>query len=499
MTTTADRQAMERAFTRARAELEVRTGFPDAVQQAAEEAARRRVDVGTEGRVDLTGVPFVTIDPPGSRDLDQALHLERAADGLRLRYAIADVGFFVDRGGVVEAEAWRRGVTFYAPDEKQSLYPPALSEDAASLLADETRPAIVFTLEVDSAGALRTTTTEPAVIRSRRQLTYTEVRDHVLGGGRLFAGEPWAEVLMLLKEFGELRKAVETARGGVSLPLVSQHVQRDAAARLGYVLEYEEPNAAEDWNEQVSLLAGHAAALLMLEAGVGMLRVQPPADAESVEVFRTAAAALGFSWPAEQSYAAFIHAAEAAHPESTTLFWQARRLMRGADYVVFQGEAPALALHSSLAMPYAHVTAPLRRLGDRYVLDLLVTLAAGGRPTEAEMATLGELPPLMDEAERRAGKLERRAVDIAEAWTLRERVGESFPAVVLGTRDRWTDVQMGGHPVLASLRLPADAAPLAPGAAVRVRLDAVDVEEGRLELTPVPGDVPKSGSTPASK
>lgn len=498
MTTTADRQAIERAFTRARKELEVRTGFPDEVRQAAEEAARRRVEAG-EGRTDLTAVPFVTIDPPGSRDLDQALHLERAGDGLRLRYAIADVGFFVDRGSLIEQEAWRRGVTFYAPDEKQSLYPPALSEGAASLLADATCPAVVFTLEVDASGALRSTTVEPAVVRSRRQLTYTEVRDHVLGGGRLFAGEPWAEVLMLLKEFGELRKAVETARGGVSLPLVSQHVQRDAAARLGYVLEYEAPNPAEDWNEQVSLLAGHAAALLMLDAGVGMLRVQPPADAESVEVFRTAAAALGFPWPAEMSYAEFIHAAEATDPESTTLFWQARRLMRGADYVVFQGEPPALALHSSLAMPYAHVTAPLRRLGDRYVLDLLVTLAAGGRPTEAEVATLRELPPLMDEAERRAGKLERRAVDIAEAWTLRGREGESFPAVVLGTRDRSTDVQMGGHPVLASLRLPADAAPLASGTAVRVRLEAVDVEEGRLELAPVPGDAPAAGSAPAAQ
>jgi hypothetical protein len=91
-----------RDFERVRAELEVPDAFPSAVLEEATAAAER--PVALDGRVDLRDVPFVTIDPPGSRDLDQAVHLERDGDGFRVRYAIADVGAFVaarrrDRGG----------------------------------------------------------------------------------------------------------------------------------------------------------------------------------------------------------------------------------------------------------------------------------------------------------------------------------------------------------------------------------------------------------------
>ena len=85
---------IEQAFRTIRQELGVREGFPPEVEAAARQAAQRREWAG-EAREDLTGVPFVTIDPPGSRDLDQALHLERAGEGHRVRYAIADVPTFV--------------------------------------------------------------------------------------------------------------------------------------------------------------------------------------------------------------------------------------------------------------------------------------------------------------------------------------------------------------------------------------------------------------------
>ncbi len=96
---------IEAAFQRKRAELGVRIDFPEAVLREAEEAAKR--DPAADASLaDLTEIPFITIDPPGSRDLDQALCIQPAEHGgFRLWYAIADVGFFVDRGGAVEREA----------------------------------------------------------------------------------------------------------------------------------------------------------------------------------------------------------------------------------------------------------------------------------------------------------------------------------------------------------------------------------------------------------
>jgi VacB/RNase II family 3'-5' exoribonuclease len=473
-----DHEVVERALDAARAELGVRRGFPPEVQAAADQAATR-VATADGGREDRRDLPLVTIDPPGSRDLDQALYIQAQAEGgFAVWYAIADVAFFVDRGGAIETEAWQRGLTVYGPDCKEPLDPPVLSQGAASLLPDEERPCILFEFHVDAAGELTATTVRRALVRSRAQLTYAQVVEHVCEGETLFAGEEWASGLLAMRGFGELRQKVEAARGGVSIPLVDQHVTNLTAHRLGYALEFETPKDSEEWNEQVSLLTGHAAALLMLEAKVGLVRVMGPPDAEALQAFRRAARTMGFDWPAEMSYPDFIRSLDLAHPCITPLLWQARRVNRGADYLAFDGEIPADPLHHALAMPYAHSTAPLRRLCDRYVLDLLVQLSAGERPSAAEVETLGRLPAVMDEAERRESRFERRAVDIAEAWVLRERVGERFRATVLGVRGGDVEVQIEDPPVRAVADVKGDKPE--PGAGVQVTLERVSLDEGRV-------------------
>ncbi|HEX9938895.1 MAG TPA: RNB domain-containing ribonuclease [Longimicrobium sp.] len=469
---------IEAAFDRKRKALEVRTAFPDEVLRAADEAARRD-PAAAPGRVDLTEIPFVTVDPPGSRDLDQALRIEHSGDGFRVWYAIADVGFWVDRGGPIEAEAWLRGVTFYAPDCRQPLYPPTLSEGPASLLPGSVKPAIVFSFELDARAEPGSLRVERALVRSRAQLTYQQVLEDVESGGKHFGGEPWADSLVALKAFGEQRRQREAERGGVSLPILTQHVQRTTAARLGYHLEYEQPSASEDWNAQVSLLTGHAAALRMLEAKVGIVRVLPPAEEDAIRTFRRAARALGFAWAPATPYAEFIRSLDLGKPNVAPLVWQAKRLSRGADYVAFDGEVPPDPRHHALAMLYAHCTAPLRRLADRYVLDLVADLEAGRRPTAEERAVLPKVAQVMNEAETRGGRLERAVVDVAEAWLLRGRVGERFDATVLGIRDGKVELQIDDPPVRAEARRGPQAQWLDLGERVEAVLTGVQVEEGK--------------------
>ncbi|HEU0054381.1 MAG TPA: RNB domain-containing ribonuclease [Longimicrobium sp.] len=470
---------VEAVFSRLRDELGIRTSFPPEVEAEAAEAAKR-VPTTDGGRVDRTAIPLVTIDPPGSRDLDQAFAIERDGSGLKLWYAIADVGFFVDRGGAVEREGWLRGVTIYAPDRREPLYPAVLSQGVASLLPDEPRPAILFGFRLDERAEIASSTVERALVRSRAQLTYAQALEHVESGGETFRGKEWAESLTLLKEFGEKRRERERERGGVSLPIAQQHVQRSAATRLGYDLEYELPNTAEEWNAQMSLLTGHAAALRMLKGGVGLLRTMPAPDEERLKSFRHAARTLGFDWPREMDYNEFIRSLPLDHPHLLPLVWQARRVTGGADYVAFDGAPPADPLHHALAMEYAHVTAPLRRLADRYVLDLLVELETGKAPSPEERATLAKLPPMMNGAETREGKLERKLVDVAEAWMLQSRVGERFFATVLGVRGGKAEVQIDQPPVRVEVRLPEHHRFLELGENVAVRLESVALEEGKL-------------------
>ena len=128
-----------------RTELEIPEEYPPEAEKEAEQPPRLP-------ETDLTDIPFVTLDPAGSRDLDQAIHLERTTNGFLLRYAVADVAAFVTPGGALDKETRVRAVTLYAPDKRTPLHPFSLSEGTGSLLAGEDRPAVVWELSFDLAG-----------------------------------------------------------------------------------------------------------------------------------------------------------------------------------------------------------------------------------------------------------------------------------------------------------------------------------------------------------
>ena len=156
-------------------------------------------------------------------DLDQAFFIERSDDGYRVQYAIADVAAFVEPGGPMDVEAHERGATLYAPDVNARLYPPVLSEGAASLLPDETRPALVWTMDVDETGEGTEVHVHRALVRSRAKLDYVGVA----ASARRRHGRRAAR---LLREVGILRRQRELRRGGVSLALPEQVVTRTGSA-----------------------------------------------------------------------------------------------------------------------------------------------------------------------------------------------------------------------------------------------------------------------------
>jgi exoribonuclease R len=448
-------------FARLRRELGVPDAFPEPVLDAAAEAARAGPPPAK--RDDLRDVDFFTVDPPGSMDLDQAMQLERRDGGFRVRYAIADLAAFVPRGGPVEAEAWARGVTVYAPDGRAPLYPPVLGEGAASLLPDEERPAVCFLLDLDARGELRAVSVVRALVRSRERLDYAHLGRHE----------------ELLREIGEARERLERERGGVRLESPAQAVVPDPQAPCGYRLELERRLPSEDWNAQISLLAGMAAAGLMLRAGCGLLRTMDGAAAAQVEALRRSAAALGVPWPAGEPLSQLAPRLHEDDPREAALIRQARGVMGGARYTPLDGQRdPATLRHAALAAAYAHTTAPLRRLADRYVLDLLVEISAGAVPGDEEQRTLAALAPVMGRAEQRADALERAVVDELETRLLESRVGESFPAVVVDHDRRGAAIQIAAPPVRAHLA----GEPPRLGATVAVTLMRADPRSRSLEF-----------------
>ena len=440
-----------------RAELEVPTAFPPEVEQAAEAAAVRGP---RHDRIDATDLPLVTIDPPGSRDLDQAVHVAADGRGFVVSYAIADVAAFVDQGDPVDEEAWGRGVSRYSPDLVTPLHPRALSEGAASLLPDEDRPAVLWTIRLRADGDIDDVAVRRATVRSRAQLTYAEAQ-HAIDLGT----DP---MLVRLSRVGRLRAEREWVRGGVSLALPDQEVHR--ADDGTFDLRYRAPRPVEEWNAQISLLTGIAAGTMMADAGIGVLRTLPAPDPDAVQALRQRAWALGLPWPREIPYAVFVRTLDPHEPVEAAMVSLAAVGLRGAGYVAFDGETPDEHRHEALASAYAHVTAPLRRLVDRYGSEIALALHAGVRPPDWVLERLDELPKAMARARGRAGALDRAVLDLVEAHVLAPRVGRTFAATVVRTSDRGTDVQLRQPAVTA--RLVGVELPL--GTEVQVRLDAVD-------------------------
>jgi exoribonuclease R len=441
-----------------RAELKVPGEFAPQVEAEADRAATAWT---RDDRVDATDLALVTLDPAGSRDLDQAFLLERGAGGLRLHYAIADVAAFVVAGGAVDVEAHARGETLYLPDGRVPLHPPTLSEGAASLLPGQDRPAVLWRIDLDSDGEPRSVDVRRAVVRSRAQLDYESLQRQ--------SGETFG----LLEEFGRLRQDRERARSAVSLPVPEQQVSGNGT---GWTLAYRAPLPVEDWNAQMSLLTGMSAARLMLDAGIGLLRTMPPPDPATVASLRRSALALDVAWPEGASYADVVRGLDATKPTHAALLRLAAVLFRGAAYVAFDGSAPEAATHSAVAAPYAHATAPLRRLADRYVSECCLATCAGDEVPPWVRTALPLLPEEMAAADHRAHELDRAVVDLAESLILEDRCGEVFRGVVVEAGGKGGEVQLRDPAVRA--RLDGDDLPL--GEEVDVRLESVDVTRRRV-------------------
>lgn len=398
-------------------ELKLPMAFPPEVEAAAAKAAANP----RLSELDRSDIALVTIDPAGSMDLDQALHVERTDGGYRVHYAIADVAAFVSPGDPLDLEAHRRGETLYGADARIPLHPKVLSEGAASLLPGQLRPALLWTMELDPSGEGVAVDVRRARVTSRARLDYACVQQRIDAG----TAEPmWA----VLREIGELRRKREQSRGGVSLPLPEQEV---SVVDDRWVLAFRARLPLEDWNEQISLLTGMAAAYLMVQAKVGLLRTLPPPDPHAIEHLRVTARVLGIDWPPGLDYPGFIRSLDPSKDLHVAMLTACTSLLRGAGYAAFDGTLPAQSTHSALAAQYTHATAPLRRLVDRYTGEVCVALCAKQPVPDWALAALPGLPATMQASGHRASQYERAVLNLAEAAVLAPRVGEVFEGAIV--------------------------------------------------------------------
>ncbi len=457
------------AFARIRTEFEIAATFPPEVDAEADAVVARGPVVpagGVQARVDARDIPLVTIDPLGSLDLDQAYHAERRGSGFRVHYAIADVAAFVAPGGALDRESF----TAASP----CISPTVARRCCRTNSAKAPRACCPTTIAPRCSGP--STSTRPA----RLPRPDSNGRPSAAGPSSTTAGfKPRSMPEAATSHSDCSAKSARCGsrwkpRGGISLDLPSQEVAPTADG--GFALAYGAPKPVEGWNAQISLLAGMEAAKIMVDAHVGILRVVPAPEPWQIFRLQRSARGLGVPWPHHAKWADVVRGLDRANPDSAAFLTQAAHLLRGAGYAKLDPSGP-VPIHSGVAAPYAHVTAPLRRLCDRYANEIVVAHCAGSAPPDWAVAPLDELVTTMQAATRREHAVDRAVVDAMECVVLAPHVGEQFDGFVVDRNKQGVVVQLHRPAIVASIPVQ-----LKLGDPVKVTLVAVDPLTRHVEL-----------------
>jgi ribonuclease R len=466
--------------------------FSGAVLEEAERRAAPVSEVEREGREDFRHLPIVTIDGETARDFDDAVYVERRADGRwSLQVHIADVAHYVRTGTALDQEARLRGTSVYFPDRAVPMLPEALSNGMCSLKPHEERLVMSALMEFDAAGNMQSARMTSGVIRSAERMTYTEVNKVIEGDADAtvrYAG--LAGHFRDMKELALLLNKRRNEHGSIDFDLPEPVIEFDEQQRMTNIVRSER-NIAHRLIEEFMLAANRAVDGYLLKRGIAALhRVHEKPDARKVLEFEELAQAFGYSLGVadlHQREVAVRHGrvpapAKAGRPDSyghgrergmkialpgatelriTPQHYQKllRKLAgkpeeRIVSYLMLrslkQARYAAQPLgHFALGFDeYTHFTSPIRRYPDLIVHRVLKWAlehpqaaapiashaARGVEATLYSQTQLEEIASETSEAERRANGAERELMDWKTAQFMEAHLGEEYEALIISVQ-----------------------------------------------------------------
>jgi ribonuclease R len=420
------------------AKYDLPDAFPEDVEAEAARVPRHVRPRDLDGRTDFRSWPTVTVDPETARDHDDAISLERLADGRwRLAVHIADVAHYVPAGSRVDQEAYLRGTSVYFPDRVVPMLPHALSSGICSLVENEDRLTQTVVLDLDAAGRLRGAEYHDGVIRSAARLTYQQAQAIVDGDAALRARyAPLVELCESMDALARLRRRRRHERGSLDFDLPEPKLVLDASGAMTGIVASERLDSMRAIEEFMLAANEAVAAELARTSTPALFRVHEPPDSERVEEFAELVSSLGLRLPAgaeelrPQAFQAVLRQV-AGRPEEKLVSYLLLRTMKLARY-----HEEGLG-HFGLATPdYAHFTSPIRRYPDLVVHRALRALrrrpAAG---TGAALpAALPEMARHLSEMERRATDAERELIEWKKVRFMADKVGETYAGYVTGVQ-----------------------------------------------------------------
>ncbi len=412
----------------------LREEFSQKVEREAEkQAARKITQADLANRRDLRDKTVVTIDGAYTRDIDDAVSLEKDGEDYLLGVHIADVSHYVAYRSPLDLEAFDRGTSVYFPDRVLPMLPRPLSNGICSLNEGEDRLALSCLMRIDKKGNVKDSEIVETVIRSRHKMTYDEV-EKILNGDKQTC-EKYAfvkDMVCLFAELTHILQATREKRGSISLDVKEAKILFDGE-------EITIPDYERKFSHQIieafMVLANETVAEYMqsLEAPF-VYRIHEKPSVEKAVAFQSFAKTLGLQarFHADDvkpyDYQNLLKAAEEL-PSYSVLNRVMLRSMQKARY------SPENEGHFGLASKcYCHFTSPIRRYPDLCIHRIIKLVLNGGygKAIERFSEFVKDAAKQSSERERRATDAERDVDDLYMTMYMSEHIGEEYEAVISG-------------------------------------------------------------------
>ena len=405
-------------------------GFSDRFP-AQVESASAKLKTSISNRTDFTNLLTITIDGADAKDFDDAISLEKSAQGYKLYVHIADVSHYVKQGSAIDTEAAERTTSVYFPGMAFPMLPEAISNGVCSLSPSEDKLTITAILDFDNSGNQISAKFVESVIRSDYRMTYTQVTGILQKDKELQA--EYAQLVPFLQSAEELALLLadrRKAEGMINFVSQESLIQVDENLNVLQLSPY--PYQTSNMIiEQFMIAANRAVAQYLNGAKVpAIYRVHETISHEKLTTFLAFIATFGYKLDLQQGlspkvFSEFLHSMKES-PQEAIVSKILLRSMQKARYDIKNSGHFGLALQD-----YCHFTAPIRRYPDLLVHRSLKALLASKGNTlqvnEYQNAAIAS-----SERELAAERAERDAKDYFKALYMKDYIGKEFQGTISG-------------------------------------------------------------------
>lgn len=419
-------------------EKQIPTEFPDSVLREAKEIEKRGIpDADKAMRTDLRDLPIFTIDGADTKDIDDAISIEKTQKGFKLGVHIADVSNYVKKGTALDQEAFKRGTSVYIADMVIPMLPKELSNGICSLNPGEERLAFSCLMELDNNGEIGKYRFVKSLIKSRVKGVYSEVNKILAGEADDMIKEKYKEVIDQIPVMNELAAILMKNRENRGAPEIDSVESKIICDENGVCVDIKarDRGISEAIIEEFMLAANNCAAKVGMSNHIPFVyRIHEAPTPEKLLMLQDTLTAMGINPKGINENSSAKDLAQLLKdtkddPRAMIIHRMTLRTMMKAKY----SENPVG--HFGLVMKeYAHFTSPIRRLADLSIHRILTDYVMGEASKLEKRYTRfsAENSTRASETEVIAVNAERDCEKFYAAEYMKKHVGEQFEGIISG-------------------------------------------------------------------